>query len=409
MVGWVRDGGVSLRVESRVRGTRRAGMGCGAALIVGVVVVLCVSVVSAAVFALSPTHSSGLSTPFIPRQPGAIPWNGRTHLNILMMGGPSADIMMIVSYDPVQRSLQLFSMPGNVWMTIPGVGQTRISQAYVNGGGRLALLVAQTVVHVPIPYYVFLNDHAFSQVVDALGGLSVPGVTGNSRVSHHLTGGVAAAYISMRRESRSSEIERMQRAQQVVLAALRSASQPSVIFKIPTIVNALGGSIPTNFPYDEVPALVHAATQVPQSRVQFNGLNYANGAVSDYAGDGGHVLLPDWQHIGRVSRRDLFRPSDVNGATVSVVNGGGVIGQASNVAGWLRQAGLHVTGYASAGSFAHPRTEVQISRSAPPSTVRVARTVATLLQVPLTSHGRQRATGEVEVLLGRDFVDPTQQ
>lgn len=404
-----------LRVgAARAAGTRRAGFGCGTAIVVAVLVFLCVSLLSAAVFAISSERGAGASTPFIPRQPGAIPWDGRSRLNILLLGSTPASrsgVMIVLSYEPAARSLSILSLPDNLWVTIPGAGQDRLSHAYDAGGGRMALLVAQSVLHVQIPYYAFLPSHAFAQLIDFLGGVSLQSSSQSGVVqaaTAHRNGDQALSYIEPVDTSEASEIDSMSRARRLLVAAMQSARQPSIVFQIPTIVTTLGGSIPTNFPYDQVPALVRTVLAVPASHIHMDQLSERNNAVSGYRGDSGFVLLPDWQHIRLLAQRDLGDPGTNDASPVEVLNGAGVDGAASSLALWLRQAHVRVSSYSTAASASSPRTQVLLSTRARTSDARSADAVSTLLQIPIV---RTKAYGgaAVRVLIGRDFQDPTQQ
>ena len=399
----------------RAKRTRRAGLGCGTALFMGAVIFLCVSLVSAAVFALSANHSSSISASFIPRQPGAVRWDGHDRLTMLLMmsaGSSQANIAMVMSFDPTSRSLRLLSLPGNLWVTIPGNDQGQLSQVYADGGPHLALLVAQSVLHVPIPYYAFVDARALSRLIDALGGVALPGsapASGKGRGSDRLSGAAALAYLHFNGGTNADEMARMQRSQRLVVAMQRAALQPSVIFQIPTIVNSLGGSIPTNFPYDQVPDLAHSLLVLPSSHIQTDQLGFANNTVTDYVGDSQHVLLPDRQHIRVLAQREVGDPHLRTTVSVRVLNGAGISGQASNLALWLRESGLRVDGYASAGSFGYAHTQVVLAPHASSAAERTASAVATFLQVPLVTGSVQTGGALVSVIIGRDFLDPTQQ
>ena len=156
---------------SRAGGAQRPRRGLGTALLTSAAIAAVVVLVSTAAFALS---ASGQSTmPFLHAQPGAVRWNAHDRLNMLLLGTTGGgqlaqvDNMVIASFDPGSQTAALMSLPPNLWVTIPGFGPGPISETYGDGGVRLSLLVAQSVVHVPIPYFAVARTDTFRQIVDA--------------------------------------------------------------------------------------------------------------------------------------------------------------------------------------------------------------------------------------------------
>lgn len=418
-----------MRVRTQRAGRAyRSGIGCGTALITGVVVFLAISLVAAALFIASPANSNGRA-PFLQAQPGALSWNSHERLTVLLIGvggrpgqGGHSQSLTVASFDPTARSIGLLSIPSSLWVSIPGFGSTRISEAYADGGPRLALLVVESVVHVPIPYYAVLGSDGFTQLVDELGGImvNVP-VNMNNRTYalnrqdfpstrilkglQRMDGATALDYIRMRQPDAAGDVGMMLRQQQVLLALKQQALQPQTFFQIPSIVNSMGSSIATNFPYDSVQPLAHALLSVPHSRVQQAILDAADHATAQY----GNVLLPDWQHIRSIAHH-LFPPGGLStGEGVEVLNGAGLQGEASRLADWLHQAGIVVRGFSSAASFNYAHTQVLVKQGASNANVLVARAVAALLQVPVVAGSVGTSKVPVVVMIGHDFQDPSQQ
>lgn len=415
-----------MRIEAaRVRGQRT--FGCGAALLTGLGVISAVAVIASAIFLLTPDRG-GAAASFLASQPGSRNWNTEDQLNLLLLGtaGNSPQpartpAMTLVSYSPQSNRLAVLSIPGNLWVTIPGYGQGRIADAYADGGARLALLTAESVTHIPIPYYAAAGYDAFTRIVDAFGGISVT-VHGTIRLATSPTGGpartlpagvqrmdgpTALAYARLGAGTREYA-PALQRQQQVLLALRHVGLRPDSLFRIPTILSALGASIATNFPYRQVPSLAHALSTVPNSHIHLARLDSGSGAVSSYGGGGTDVLLPNWDRIRVLAQRLIGPPAPGGAGPVEVLNGDGIAGEAQSVAGWLRQAAVPIRGYASASSFNHATTQVKVDRRAGVPTMRLARAVAALLQVPLVAAPSHRQA-PIVVIIGRDYQDLTQQ
>lgn len=403
-----------MRVESARAGSAyRARLGCGAALLTGIAVFVVVSLVAAVLFVLSAGGTSGAAS-FIRSQPGALPWNGKQRLTVLLLGQSASsgatNGMMLVSVDPTTRTLSLLSIPANLWVSIPGYGQDRISQAYADGGPRLALLTAESVTHVPIPYYAVVDSGALRTMIDDVGGITLRRAGRGGR-GRHLSGAAALAYLA--RGSKGGP-GAMWREHNILLALGAQTQQPQIVFQIPTVVNSLGGHVPTNFPYSQVPVLIHLLGSIHGTRLQRGVLDTANGAVAGAAGTTG-VLVGDWVRIAAVARRFIPTPGLGAGPAVDVLNGSGASGEAAGLAQWLQESGVPVSGYASADSSDYPHTEVIVSRRAGSHLWQKAQDIATLLQAPLVRRGagggspKGGAASPIVVLIGHDFHDLTQQ
>jgi len=86
------------------------------------------------------------------------------------------------------------------------------------------------------------------------------------------------------------------------------------------IVGALGGSVSTNVPYDQIPGLAHMVMGVPAGRTHLAMLDTANATVTGYSADGENVLLPDPQHIRSLVRGVFPDPQVSRDAAVDVLN-----------------------------------------------------------------------------------------
>jgi len=201
----------------------------------------------------------------------------------------------------------------------------------------------------------------------------------------------------------------MLRQQSVLFALEHQLFTAQTFFRIPDILSGLGGSVDTNFPYNQVVPLVHMLQGVPNSRMTGDALSYLNGSTTGYDAQNGEVSLPDWGQI-RLLAQTMIPAGDVrNLGAVAVVNGTGTPGQAVSLGAWLRGDRVRVSGYQSGPPRGYSNTSVVIGRGAGTRTVALAKTVATLLQVPLRLGRMQAAGAQVAVLMGRDYQDPTQQ
>jgi anionic cell wall polymer biosynthesis LytR-Cps2A-Psr (LCP) family protein len=390
-----------VRVQTfRARGDRGTGLKPAQAVLIGLLVVAAVSLVSALVFVLS-SGSNGAAASIIRPQPGSVAWNGRDRLNILLLGigAPATtrrptESAMLVSYDRASRSLSLLSLPGNLWVTVPGYGQARLADAYADGGGPLALSVAEGATNLVIPYYAALGSDATVQLIDAYGGVQIG--------RKHLTGQESLRYLSKSAGPTAS----MHREQRLFLSLLRQALQGQSLFQLPGVINAVGASIDTNLPYSQLPAIARDLTRVPRSHIRTRCITPGSGAASTYVTNGENVLLPDWQGI-QSQVRPLV-PGHSYAGRVDVLNGSTITGAATNLAAWFRTVGLRVNRVASARSLNYAHTQVVLNSVSRSRDVDLGHATAALLQAPLVTRAVRESKAPVVVIIGHDYQDPTQ-
>ena len=389
-------------------------------------------VVAALLVAMSPTLSRSLTALFVPSQSGAVPWNGTDPVNIVMVGldqrtneFPHTDTMLIASIDPKTDSVRMLSVPRDLWVNIPNYYADRINDAYGFGGTPLLIKTAEGVVNIPIRYYAVIDFKGFEKVIDALGGVTIdvkhpindptfPAPVGNGFAPLHIRAGVqhmngrlALDYVRTRHDDPLGDLGRNQRQQQLLLALKHQALQPATLFKIPTVLDALGHAVKTNFPYADLTYLARVVATAPKSHTRHLGLNYANNSVSNFTTSAGaEVLLPNWPVIHTITK-NLFYDPRLRSASVEVLNGTGTPGQAGELGRWMRQSGFKVPSVGNADNSNYQHTEV-IQNSSVGGGDYVARMAADLLQVKVTSRAVPGSRYPVVVIVGGGWTNPSQ-
>jgi LCP family protein required for cell wall assembly len=400
---------------------RRAPAGAAyiTAAVTGIAVLIVVAAFSAAGFFMS-TRGSGTAASLLHAQPGSLRWSERDRVTMLIMltgadtpRNSATEAMMVVSYDPAMRSLAMLSIPGTLWVTVPGYGQTELAQAYAIGGTRLALLTVESATHTVIPYYMVMGPSGWRQMIDASGGvkLRLPRFAAGRALGDQvaragvqsLDGAAAFAYLHLATSGGSNQMTEMLRVHQVSLALKQQGLSAANLVRIPDIVAQVAGSIATNFPFDQMPDLARAVSRVPASQTTFARLDFADRSVTPYQG---RWLLPDWQRIQSLSQ-SLF-PLAARGAPVAVLNGSGVPGQAGTVATYLSQARVPVGAIGTAPSSGFTITQVMTRPGAGSAALSTARAVASLLQVPIVSGSVGHIRSRVVLIIGGDYQDLAQ-
>jgi len=186
-----------------------------------------------------------------------------------------SDTMLLLRVDPETGSISLLSIPRDTQVEIPSVGITKINDANVQGGATLAARTASSVLNgVQIDRYLRVSTEAFKELVDLMGGVEVyvpkPMVyedkTQKLKINlspgkQVLTGAQAEQFARFRNDD-LGDIGRVQR-QQALLKSLRNQlTSPSVIPRIPKLVQAMQKYIDTNLTVEEMLALVSAGRKL---------------------------------------------------------------------------------------------------------------------------------------------------
>ncbi len=220
--------------------------------------------------------------------------NDGQRINVLIVGidktgrrtSTLTDTMMVASLDPVGHTVSIVSIPRDLIDTpLPdgNVYGPKLNSLYqygnshkdeFPGGGMRALEdAAGALLGVPIHYYAEIDFSGFIDMVDAVGGVDVvvprgfedptyDGVGFEQRGwsitagPHHLDGANALAYARSRKALGESDFTRAARQQQILVALRNGVTRGgSLLFQLPALLDAVGKTVHTNVPTEQLPAL----------------------------------------------------------------------------------------------------------------------------------------------------------
>ncbi len=295
-------------------------------------------------FQIDQTVFEELSIPLQRRNsPPAQPWDGKSQINVLVLGvddrlfenvdGPArTDTMILATMDPENNTAGMLSMPRDLWVELPGLGEGKINQAYFygesngyrGGGAAMAMDTVEEFLDVPVPYYVQVNFHTFIQLVDEIGGVKVdvperimvdlrqgnvktlePGV-------QTLPGDIALAYVRARNTS-GGDFDRSQRQQQVLLGIFERLTDfdllPSLINKAPSLYRNISGGVNTNLTLAQIAKLAQITYGIPRENIRHLAIGHAH-VVESFSYNGMYILLPIQEQIEAL-KADLFKTAAV--------------------------------------------------------------------------------------------------
>ena len=261
------------------------------------------------------------SSPLLAEQPNA------SHPTLLILGvdqradetGPTrSDAMLLAGQQPDSGQAALLSIPRDLWVDIPGVGEQRINTALFFGydgadpmaGPRLAATAVQQNLGVPVDRVAVIDFSAFVRLVDALGGIDVDvpraivdteyptpdyGVT-TIRFDpglQHMDGKQALVYARTRHGD--DDFGRVERQQQVIQAVATRLVNPAVWPRLPAVLEVIRSGVVTDVQPADYPALWSLMQAMGAGNVQRATL--ADAATPWITPAGAWVLLPDWSAI----------------------------------------------------------------------------------------------------------------
>ena len=88
-------------------------------------------------------------------------------------GDRHSDSIMLVRTDPSHHRISYLSIPRDLRVPVPGVGDTKINAAMQAGGPALAIKTIRQFTGIQINHVVIVDFADFKDLIDALGGITV--------------------------------------------------------------------------------------------------------------------------------------------------------------------------------------------------------------------------------------------
>lgn len=302
-------------------------------------------------------------------------------------GAPSrSDTVMLMRADPQTKSISMLSLPRDLVVDVvcPGRGETRqkINYAYAWCGSKGTVETVKQLTGLPINYLITVNFRGFKQVVNRLGGVWLDvdhryfndrgGPSGYATINlqpgyQRLSGGAALDYVRFRHTD--SDFFRVARQQQFVKAVRYQLKHKFNVTTLPSIVNALthnvevgvggGGELSANTilsyarfilqlpPGGFFQAKIDAADGYAEVRASSSSIQSAvqqfsnpdTGAAAAAATADGLDEKPKKTAKKKPKAPAVPTPGET---TLTVLNGNGIAGSASNASYLLGQRGYNV-------------------------------------------------------------------
>lgn len=256
-------------------------------------------------------------------------WDGTERVNFLLLGvdsGPGrdealTDTILVVSVDPVAESAVMVSVPRDTALVpLPDTSvypdalyPMKINQLSTDArlnpaawcpdlpeseaaacGIRALERAIGTYLGIPIQYYAQVDLRGFAQLIDAVGGVTLcldgemvdveytgPGVEGRGIVlpagCSQYDGALALAYARSRKgyielpdgtREQQDDFKRADRQQKVLLELRSEIASADIIFELPSILDAVGETVTTDFPRGKAGDLASLVPLVTGSSIE---------------------------------------------------------------------------------------------------------------------------------------------
>ncbi len=243
-------------------------------------------------------------------------------------GAMLTDSIMIISINPKTKAGAIISVPRDLWVNIPGYGQSKINAAYEYGQrggfnkkgyfpGGMGLLekVVEQDFGINFDYYALINYAAFKDAVDAVGGIKIDIQSPDPRGIYDaytnlklpngwvtLNGQEALNLARARGDGPSygilnSDFTRTQHQQQMLVALKDKAAKMSSLLDPITViklVNAVGNNVITDLSVGQIESLYYDTKSISNNNIKQVTINNYNGQnlITNYYIDGQDALVP---------------------------------------------------------------------------------------------------------------------
>ncbi len=255
------------------------------------------------------TDTTELTTPVAPQTnnlPAAVAWDGKSRINILLLaldysprrqnegqGSPLSDTMILVTVDPLTKTIGAMNIMRDYWVNIPGYEFNKINSAYKlgedydlpGGGEQLAMETVEGLLGVPVDFYARVDFKAFKTIIDEMGGIKINiqqrmllDWQGNGNKfwiepgEYVLPGAYALAYARTRDAAYGDgDVDRGKRQMEVIKAirdrALNINTLPTLVARAPAIYAEISAGVQTNMSLDQAIQLAYLIAQIPSENL----------------------------------------------------------------------------------------------------------------------------------------------
>lgn len=215
-----------------------------------------------------------------------------------------SDTIVLMHFNTLRPYVGILSIPRDLWVTIPGVGENRINTAHFfaesqqSGSGPIA--TGQTIkanFGIEPDYYIRIRFDGVRDIVNAMGGVTVKldkPLAGYQPGVYTFSGEKALGFA--RRRQGADDFFRMEQGQILIKSILVDLLRPAKWLKIPSVLITTSRVVETNLPIWQLPRLGFLILRVGIDNIDSRIIDRT--MTTPYTTDqGASVLLPQWDKI----------------------------------------------------------------------------------------------------------------
>ena len=400
--------------------------------------------------------------------PGAGTWDGKSRVNILLLGldysdervetqgaASRSDTMILITIDPVSKSLGALSIRRDLWVNIPGHDYNKINTAYYFGeienvpgvgGPGLAMQTVEEFLGVPIHFYARVDFNTFVKLVDEIGGVPI-NVSERMLIDPYHTGspfwqepgfvvmpGAYALEYARSRSSAQGDIDRGSRQMEVVNAIWKKIvndnMMPKLIARAPALYAELSTGVQTNMTLGQAIQLGLMLVQIPQTNFKTYNLNYDYCSPEMVWTNSGetYILRPFMDRI-RILRDEMFvnnttataplalatessqttsgdplTLAKAENARIEVLNGSSSGGLADATSNYLKSQGLNIIATGNSPE-AYTYTTIVLHNATPYTLSYLAQLMGNIPNNRIYNRYEPNGNVDITVYLGSDWAN----
>ncbi|EES47902.1 LCP family protein [Clostridium botulinum] len=210
------------------------------------------------------------------------------------------DTIMVLNYNPKEKKLQVVSIPRDTLIDVNGKN-LKINSAYAIGGEKRVKSEVEKLLNISINYIAKIDYNAFREFIDAIGGIKMQiernMIYDDEGQNLHinfkkgeivkLDGKKAEEFFRWRKNNDGSgfangDLDRIENQQKFISKIVDKCTSPMIIFKIPSIIKALGDNIDTNMPPLKVISYGLKFSRINSEKID---MKIAQGTPKDISGE----------------------------------------------------------------------------------------------------------------------------
>lgn len=293
--------------------------------------------------------------------------------------GLRTDVIFVLNYNSVADKLSIISIPRDTkvdWTTEQQnlVRQQKGYTVYTSKINEmtsylgmdfirdLTIYQIENLLDIQIDNYMIITLDAFRQIVDAIGGVDVevPALDGNGLHyddyyqdlhihldpgMQHLDGEAAEGLVRFRKGYAEGDVGRIRTQQLFLEAFMNKVMRPSMIFKIPSILNVLSKTVVTDIKWSEAMSYIPYLRSIDKESLQCHivpGEGKYIGGKSYYVID--DSALPQFMQtvIGEDKTNQVKKAKIDQTVSIEILNSTGIAGLAGKAKNLLEEKGYTV-------------------------------------------------------------------